>query len=36
MAFPAQPAHDVAVRIEDADGRHIDRRQALLPPRLAQ
>src|SRR5262249_58510985 len=32
----AEATQDVAVRIEDADRRHIDRRQTLLPPRLAQ
>jgi hypothetical protein len=31
-----QPAHEVTIRIENADARHIHRRQALLPPGLAQ
>ena len=31
-----QPAHDIAVGVQDAERRHIDRRQALLPPRFPQ
>ena len=31
-----QPAHDIAVGIQDAERRHIDRCQTLLPPRFPQ
>ena len=36
LAAALEAAHDIAVRIEDADVRHAGGRQALLPPRLAQ